>query len=336
MTKERALPQILKSHLLNCIDVGARGGMQRHWRPYADVIGNMDLFEPDEAACRVQAQRAAANESWFPVALGGRTGTAKLHVTKKPSGSSLYPPNPEIIYRFGSPSYGAVAKVIDVPLMTLSDFIEKYDRPLPDLIKLDVQGAELDILRNLRPEHWSKVIAMQAEVGFVEFYQGQPLFADVDAFMRSQGFVMFDLLPVRSYRFEGERSHGLLRRHLNLVKNRTDISRRLIEADALYLRPPEAVLASGDQAAILKLFIILLLYRFLDEALWLVESARKAGHLSASDEGQLIDLVKSAAPKPGLLQRADWLGKLARKISRKTGIGHGRKIDYWLDRSWDF
>ncbi len=46
--------------------------------------------------------------------------------------------------------------------------------------------------------------------------------------------------------------------------------------------------------------------------------------------------MKPAAPKPGLLQRADWVGKLARKVTRALGIGRGRKIDYWLDRSWDF
>uniref|UniRef100_UPI0034A313A6 hypothetical protein n=1 Tax=Dongia sp. TaxID=1977262 RepID=UPI0034A313A6 len=71
-------------------------------------------------------------------------------------------------------------------------------------------------------------------------------------------------------------------------------------------------------------------------ALWLAEAARKAGHISATDEVDLIALVKSAAPKPGLLQRADWLGKLARRVTKKLGICHSRKIDYWLDRSWDF
>lgn len=296
----------------------------------------IDLFEPDAAACKVQAAKAPANEAWFPVALGGETGSGKLYVLQKPSGSSLFPPNPDLMFRFGPTSYGTLAKVVDVPLLTLSDFIDQHKRPLPNLLKLDVQGAELAIFKGTRPEHWQNVLAIQTEVEFAELYAGQPLFGDVDAYLRGQGFVFFDLLPVRSYRFDGEKSHAYLRRHLNLIKNRTDVSSRLIAGDAFYLRPPEQVLASGDIAAILKLFVILLLYRFFDEALWLVDAAAKAGHLTAEDACALIDLVKSAAPKPGLLQRADWLGKLARKISRKTGIGHGRKIDYWLDRSWDF
>jgi hypothetical protein len=240
------------------------------------------------------------------------------------------------MFRFGPPSYGSVAKVIDVPLLTLSDFIDKYQRPLPDLLKLDVQGAELDILRGIRSEHWAGLLGIQAEVGFVEFYQGQPLFGDVDAFMRSQGFQMFDVLPVRSYRFDGEDSHAQLRRHLNLERNRTDISRRLIEADALYIRPPEEILETGDTAKILKLFSILFLYRFFDEALWLIEAASKRGRLTAQDQNALLSMIKQAAPKPSLLQRADRVGRLARKLSRITGIGRARKTDFWLERSWDF
>ena len=334
-----SLPKVLADRLradpLHCVDVGARGGMQSHWRPYADLM-RIDLFEPDAEACQVQAQKAPGNESWFPVALGGVTGTGRLHVTQKPSGSSLYPPNHDLMFRFGPTTYGSLAKIIDVPLMTFSDFIDKHQRPLPNLVKLDVQGAELDIFKGTRAEHWRDLLAIQTEVEFAELYNGQPLFGDVDAYLRQQGFVLYDVLPVRSYRFQGNTSHAYLRRHLNLLKNRRDVSCRLIAGDAFYLRDPVQLVAGGDLTAILKMFVILVLYRFLDEALWLAEAARDAGHVSPADAAEMIAVVQRAAPRPGLLQRADRIGKWARKLSRLTGIGRGRKIDYWLDRSWDF
>lgn len=329
------LAERLGNDRLHCIDVGARGGMQDHWRPFAHLM-QIDLFEPDEAACSKQAETAPPNEAWFPVALGGMTGTAKLYVLKKPSGSSLFPPNPELMLRFSAPSYGDLDKVIDVPLQTLSDFITGNKRNLPNLLKLDVQGAELDILRALDEPHWANLLAIQTEVEFCELYKGQPLFGDLDNHLRQRGMVLFDILPVRSYRFDGEKSHGYLHRHLNLIKNRHDISCRLIAGDAFYLRSPEAVLASGDVTVISKLFLILVLYRFLDEALWLAEAAVAAGHVTPEQGGELIALVKALAPKPGLLQRGDRIGKWARGVTRMLGIGRQRKIDYWLDRSWDF
>jgi hypothetical protein len=228
--------------------------------------------------------------------------------------------------------------------MTLSDFIDKYGpAACPTLLKLDVQGAELAIILRASPAG-TLVATGSRHAGrsrsSPNSMQGQPLFGGGRCpSCEAQGFMSCSTCcrsaPIAS-RASVSHAQCCAATSTSGQESAATFHWRLIAADALYLRPPEAVLASGDQAAILKLFVILLLYRFLDEALWLVESARKAGHLSASDEGQLIDLVKSAAPKPGLLQRADWLGKLARKISRKTGIGHGRKIDYWLDRSWDF
>ena len=56
-----------------------------------------------------------------------------------------------------------------------------------DFIKIDVQGAELPVLQNAR-RALSGAVVVQVEVEFVELYQGQPLFADVDLFLRAQGF----------------------------------------------------------------------------------------------------------------------------------------------------
>jgi len=46
--------------------------------------------------------------------------------------------------------------------------------------------------------------------------------------------------------------------------------------------------------------------------------------------------VTLVAPTPRWVQRNDVLGRLARRVTKKLKIGRGRKIDYWLDRSWDF
>ena len=56
-----------------------------------------------------------------------------------------------------------------------------------DLFKIDVQGAELAVFQNAS-RALASALVVQTEVEFVELYRGQPLFADVDSFLRSQGF----------------------------------------------------------------------------------------------------------------------------------------------------
>lgn len=325
----------LQQDRLRCIDVGARGGIQNHWKPYRTLI-ELDAFEPDLEACAVQQQAKRPNETWYPVALGPTSGTAKLYITKKVSSSSLYPPNPEIMAVYSHGGYGELDRVVELPTLTFADFLEKHGRPGPNLIKLDTQGAELDILKSMAPENWVDLFALQTEVEFVDAYLGQPLFHDVDAFMRAQGFILFDLLVTRNYRAESQREHHFLKKHLNIARNRRDISARITSGDAFYMRPPEQVLDRGDRRTVLKLFLILLMYRCLDEALWLAETAATRKIVTEAESAELIAAVRDAAPTPSLYQRNDRIGLWTRKLRKMLNIGRSRKIEYWMDRSWDY
>lgn len=329
------LNRTLASERLKCIDVGARGGVQNTWKPFKALM-ETDAFEPDAAACEREKAANRPGENWYPIGLGGQTGKAKLHVLKKPSGSSLYPPNEAVMKQFAPGDMGDLARIIDVDVMSLSDFIDTYKRPLPNLIKLDIQGAELDVLRSMRDEHWRDLLALQVEVEFIDYYVGQPLFADVDAFVKSKGFLLFDMLPNRYYRVKDGVSNYYLKKHLNIFLNRRDISARMVAGDALYMRPPEAVLDGGNLATCLKYFVILVAYRCLDEALWFVEELQQRKIADDATVQSLIAFVQGVAPQPVARQRADKWGKFLRKWAKRLGIGRSRKIDYWMDRSWDY
>jgi FkbM family methyltransferase len=326
---------LLASDRLKCVDVGSRGGLQDHWLRFMRFI-ETDALEPDTDACAVSQTKAPPNEHWFPIGLAGHTGMAKLYILNKPSGSSLYPPNPVVNDLYAPWGYGRLEKIIDIPVMTFSAFIEQNRRPLPNLIKLDTQGSELDILRSLKPEHWRDVLAIQVEVEFIEYYIGQPLFEQVDSFLRAKGLEFYDLLGQRVYRVKDDVEQYYLRKYLGLTKHRRDISCRMVAADALYFRSPAEVIDRRDLSMSMKLLLILIIYRFFDEALWVIEALQASGQVTAEQAHSLISEVRTSAPKPTLLQRADWLGKLSRRFSKKLNIGRKRKIEYWLHRKWDF
>ena len=80
-----------------------------------------------------------------------------------------------------------------VPQRTLNSVLsEQGGRPF-QFIKLDVQGAELDVLAGTSQYlHRAEVVLM--EVATLQYNRGAPLFAEVIPRMYSLGFVLFDVL----------------------------------------------------------------------------------------------------------------------------------------------
>lgn len=335
MSEQNCLRELLGNQRLHCIDVGARGGAQSHWRAFTDFI-ELDAFEPDKEACAEQQRNAKVGENWHAVGLSNQDGSAKLYVLRKASSSSLYPPNQKLMAAYIPGGYGDLVKTIDISVSRLSTVLDNAGRPTPNLVKLDVQGAELDVLHGLKDAHWNNLLAIQTEVEFVDQYINQALFWDVDRYIRERGYIMFDVLVNRYYRAKGGVENYYMKKYLGISRNRHDVSRRILSGDALYLRSPESILALGDKAAFAKMFMILCMYRCYDEAFWFLEEGQSAGIVSASQFKALIAIIVEVAPRPTLRQRNDWLGKLARRWSKRLGIGNRRKQEFWLDRSWDY
>lgn len=64
--------------------------------------------------------------------------------------------------------------------------------PPPDLIKLDVQGYELEVLNGFE-RHLSKCQVLQLELSLLAIAPGAPLMDDVIGYLKTRGFVMFDI-----------------------------------------------------------------------------------------------------------------------------------------------
>ena len=79
-----------------------------------------------------------------------------------------------------------------VPAVTLDDLVHDAEAKPPFLIKVDVQGAELDVLEGAGRNLEAVELAL-LEVSFFEFFKGAPLFAAVVAYMEARGFVSHDV-----------------------------------------------------------------------------------------------------------------------------------------------
>lgn len=77
-------------------------------------------------------------------------------------------------------------------LETLDNIINKHKLGLPNFIKLDVQGYELEILKGAN-KSLADVQFILCEVSLLEINKGAPLIADVINFMNNIGFVAYDI-----------------------------------------------------------------------------------------------------------------------------------------------
>ncbi len=184
-------------------DVGSRWGVLDVWRqfqPHVRVVG----FEPDKEECeRLTALEGSTGVVTFvPAALGPATGSATLYLTRSPACSSLYPPDEELIRH--RPRLASMAKVgeVTVPLTTLDEWFQGSGLDHIDVLKLDTQGSELGVLQG-SVAALGTVRLIEVEVEFNEMYGGQPLFADVDGFLRSLGFVLWRIKGMMHYGLSG-------------------------------------------------------------------------------------------------------------------------------------
>ncbi len=181
---------------LGIVDVGANpiDGAP----PYAALLQEGDCtvlgFEPNPAAlARLQAQ-TSAQETYLPHAIGDG-GAHDLNVCAAPGMTSLLVPDPAVLARFhGFSEWGRVLETVPVQTRRLDDVPEARGA---DLLKLDIQGGELMALRHAEAR-LAELAVIQTEVEFLPLYRGQPLFSDVDQFLRARGFVLHRFFPTVS------------------------------------------------------------------------------------------------------------------------------------------
>jgi FkbM family methyltransferase len=181
------------------VDVGARWGVADRWRPFGPrikVIG----FDPDEEECArlEKAEGADGRVSFVPAALGPRPGPVELHVTAEPACSSVYAPIPSLIRHRPDLACTEAAGTTMVDMTTLDEWYETSGHDHVDVVKLDTQGSELGVLEG-GTETLESVLMLEIEVEFNPIYEAQPLFGDVDRFLRDRGFVLWRIQQLVHY-----------------------------------------------------------------------------------------------------------------------------------------
>jgi FkbM family methyltransferase len=174
--------------LRTIVDIGANRGQfaltARHFFPESLILSFEPL--PDPARTYTRVFKGDERVSVRQVAIGPRSGEAVMYVSQKDDCSSLLPISPEQERIF--PGTGG-AGTTKVAVATLSECLPESTLHAPALLKLDVQGFELDALRGCE-SLLGRFDWIYVECPFTELYKGQSYADQVIPWLRERGFVL--------------------------------------------------------------------------------------------------------------------------------------------------
>jgi FkbM family methyltransferase len=179
-----ALP--LRDDLRTIVDVGANRGQFTLYALARFPSARILAFEPLPAA-RQNMLRLFEGENRVeivPFALGENEGEVVMHLSAREDSSSLLPMGERQVSTFpGTDEIGTTR----VDVRTLDSVLADREIPRPALLKVDVQGFELPLLRGAE-QSLGSFDQILIEASFVELYEGQALFPEVSQCIEKHGF----------------------------------------------------------------------------------------------------------------------------------------------------
>jgi FkbM family methyltransferase len=167
-----------------CIDVGANKGQFSVLCRYLFPGVRLFAFEPlPDVARQCALTLEGEGVTIYSHALGARDSRSQFYVTERSDSSSLLVPGTAQERAYGS----RVAGAVDVEVRRLDHVLTAAQIAGPALMKLDVQGAELDVLEGCGAL-LDNIDYLYLEGSFVELYEGQALITDIVAFLHRRGF----------------------------------------------------------------------------------------------------------------------------------------------------
>ena len=170
------------------VDVGANRGqfslVCRSLRPAARIVAFEPLAEP------ARIYRAVfdgdSRVRLHACALAPLRGEMTINISGRDDSSSLLPISKAQIDNFPGTGKVGVSRVITGPL---PDFVQPSDLGEANLLKIDVQGFELEVLKSAE-DLLARFRWIYAECSFVPLYEGQALADEIVAWLASRGFCL--------------------------------------------------------------------------------------------------------------------------------------------------
>ena len=174
------------------VDAGARYGLHPTW---ADLRGvaEFHLFEMDqgEANRLTKKYQDVSGITVYPIALYSRDTSLKFTVSEHRALNSVFETNESLLKQHDYMIRDfAATEEREVEARSLDSLFSEKD---VHFMKLDVEGAEYEVLKGSSRILNTSVLGLRSEVLFAEVYKSAALFGDLNKYMLDHGFELLNL-----------------------------------------------------------------------------------------------------------------------------------------------
>ena len=189
--------RLLKQHsVTGILDAGASHGRitKRLLRLFPDAQAY--LFEPQamyRERLNAYAEQDARVHPYF-MALSDQEGSIDLHVTESPGCTSLFEPADNLQKMY--PKAAGVKQIETVEMTTIDQWCANNGDPDIQMMKFDIQGAELSAMRGAMKTLQSSTLLIFTEIMFNPLYEGGAIYSEIDLCLREAGFRLYNIYKV--------------------------------------------------------------------------------------------------------------------------------------------
>lgn len=284
---DKKFEKYYKAFPIAFLDIGGYGGLPKRWKVVRKFL-NVIAFEPDQKSAQDLHDFKSADRSikYIKTALFNEKTRIDFNITRGRGISSVYTPNRKLLDNFPESERFDIVETVKIDTDTLDNMRSRGDIRDIDFIKLDTQGCELRILEGGKNLLDASLFGLEVEVEFLPVYENQPLFTEIDSFLKKFDFQLFDIRPHYWKRNIGSRYGGP--------------KGQVVFADTLYLKDSGefikgvSILKNEDEkkSKLVRAIAICLLYGYVDYALELLQKSQAAGIINSGERSILDSALK--------------------------------------------
>jgi len=177
-------------------DIGASGGQTT--AKYSSLFPEATIysFEPFPESFQKLRRRFEGNSLVKPIqfAVSNKVGKRKFYINQNSATNSLLPTTDDAEYWADSPNAIRSVTTIEVAVTTIDDFCKQESINEIQILKMDIQGGELNALQGATEKlNERSILLIYTEILFVPIYEGQTLFYEICNLLSGYGYRLFDM-----------------------------------------------------------------------------------------------------------------------------------------------